>query len=327
MPETVAAVVVAFNRKELLVECLEGLLRQTSPVDAIYLIDNASTDGTEAYLRERGYLNQEKIRYCLLPSNVGGAGGFAAGMERAYDAGYDWLWLMDDDAEPCPDALEHLRRCSKPNIAVLANMKVNVNGEPLIYHLGAIQWRSSTALVQPIQLGEQISAAPIPIDFSSFVGVMIRREAIAKVGLPRKEFFIHFDDVDYAVRLLTAGEVFLVPLSKIIHKEKLLPASKETHWGSKAYRRISIEKYAFEFYGIRNGLRTLLEHSPENVLLRFVRVGKDVLAMAIKILLYERDHRLLRLKLLTRAAWDGIFARFDNTIPFELRRRLANSVK
>jgi rhamnopyranosyl-N-acetylglucosaminyl-diphospho-decaprenol beta-1,3/1,4-galactofuranosyltransferase len=45
--ETVAAVVVTYNRKELLRQCLGGILAQTRPVDAIYVVDNASTDGTD----------------------------------------------------------------------------------------------------------------------------------------------------------------------------------------------------------------------------------------------------------------------------------------
>ena len=49
----VSAVVVTFNRKELLIECLEALRRQTRPLDALYIIDNASTDGTEELLEGR----------------------------------------------------------------------------------------------------------------------------------------------------------------------------------------------------------------------------------------------------------------------------------
>jgi len=83
----VCAVVVTYNRKDLLVECLEALRRQTGPLDAIYIIDNASTDGTPELLRSRGYRDgavienpldgsEIIIRYVRLPVNTGGAGGF-----------------------------------------------------------------------------------------------------------------------------------------------------------------------------------------------------------------------------------------------------------
>jgi GT2 family glycosyltransferase len=106
MAATNAAVVVAFNRKKLLTECLDGLLRQSLPLDAIYVVDNASTDGTDAYLQKNGYLDEPQIRYIRLPVNSGGAGGFYHGVRVAFEAGYDWIWLMDDDTEPEANALK-----------------------------------------------------------------------------------------------------------------------------------------------------------------------------------------------------------------------------
>jgi rhamnopyranosyl-N-acetylglucosaminyl-diphospho-decaprenol beta-1,3/1,4-galactofuranosyltransferase len=99
---SVAAVVVTFNRKELLCECLDALLAQTYPVSRIVLIDNASSDGTAELLAEKGYLENEIFDYLRLPVNSGGAGGFHEGVKRAFEAGFDWLWLMDDeDAVAC----------------------------------------------------------------------------------------------------------------------------------------------------------------------------------------------------------------------------------
>jgi len=56
--ETVCAVVVTYNRKKLLLECLEAIRRQTRPVQGIYLIDNASTDGTPKLLLEKRYIKE-----------------------------------------------------------------------------------------------------------------------------------------------------------------------------------------------------------------------------------------------------------------------------
>jgi len=130
--ETVCAVVVTYNRKDLLIECLEGLRRQTRPVDAIYLVDNASTDGTPELLLEKGYIKELpplnivepwekefevenlvdhqsiKIYYVRMNENTGGAGGFYEGMKRAYEKTYDWFWLMDDDVEPDPNCLQKM---------------------------------------------------------------------------------------------------------------------------------------------------------------------------------------------------------------------------
>ena len=118
--DAVAAVVVTFNRKELLCECLDALLAQTFPVSRIVLVDNASTDGTYELLAEKGYLERGIFDYFRLPINSGGAGGFHEGVKRAYEAGFDWLWLMDADVEPMPGALE--RMISYANVSVYTGL-------------------------------------------------------------------------------------------------------------------------------------------------------------------------------------------------------------
>jgi len=324
MAETVAAVVVAFNRKELLAECLRRLLSQTHPVNAVFVIDNASKDGPERYLREAGLLAEPKVHYTLLSENLGGAGGFASGMQAAYSAGHTWIWLMDDDAEPFPDALEEFQPFMKEvGTAALANLKLDSNGNALRYHLGSIQWRSSLDLVRP--LPDQLLTAPgkVPVQFSSFIGLLVHRDAVAKIGLPRREFFIHCDDFEYSARLLSAGSIYLVPSSKVLHKEKIIAPSVEKHWGSSAYRSVPIEKYAFEFFGIRNRIWTLLKLSSESKASRHLRIVRDVVGMAVKIILYERDYRILRLRLLSRGAVDAFRGSFENSIPFETREWLA----
>src|SRR5690349_20673166 len=100
MHERVMAVVVTYNRSRLLLECLSALLRQTQPLDRVVLVDNASTDDTVEQLRTHGYLDRPEIDYTRLPTNTGGAGGFHEGLRRAMELGADWMWVMDDDAEP-----------------------------------------------------------------------------------------------------------------------------------------------------------------------------------------------------------------------------------
>jgi len=58
MSDSVCAVVVTYNRKNLLMECLEALQRQTRPIQGIYLIDNASSDGTPELLLEKDYITE-----------------------------------------------------------------------------------------------------------------------------------------------------------------------------------------------------------------------------------------------------------------------------
>ena len=103
--ERVAAVVVTYNRNELLAQCIKALLGQQNAVCDILIVDNASTDGTGAYLAA---LNEPRVHSRSTGANLGGAGGFNFGMRWAVEAGYDLVWIMDDDTLPHPDSLAQL---------------------------------------------------------------------------------------------------------------------------------------------------------------------------------------------------------------------------
>ena len=103
--EKTATVVVTFNRKNLLKECLDSLLNLSEKPDSIIIVDNNSSDGTEEMLKEN-YLENKIFDYLRLRENSGGAGGFYYGMKRAYEKNFDWLWLMDDDVVAEKNALE-----------------------------------------------------------------------------------------------------------------------------------------------------------------------------------------------------------------------------
>lgn len=105
---TIFMVVVTYNRKDLLVQCLSAALGQSKPLDGIVVVDNASTDGTREFLRSEGFLSRDNVTLLSLEENSGGAGGFYTGLKYAMDNGADWVWMMDDDAVPNPDALEKL---------------------------------------------------------------------------------------------------------------------------------------------------------------------------------------------------------------------------
>ena len=101
----VCAVIVTHNRLRTLKLSLNAVVNQTTPPARILVVDNASTDGTRAYLER---LQDSKVEARLLPENDGPAGGFAVGFEHAARGPYSHVWAMDDDVVPAPDCLEHL---------------------------------------------------------------------------------------------------------------------------------------------------------------------------------------------------------------------------
>src|SRR3954452_24791288 len=107
-PMSVCALVVTYHRWALLEECLRAIDAQSVRPAQLILVDNASTDGTPDRLRERGWLDRPDVRFLRLDENLGSSGGFARGFEAARDTDAEWLWTMDDDAEPALDCLERL---------------------------------------------------------------------------------------------------------------------------------------------------------------------------------------------------------------------------
>lgn len=106
----VNAVIVTFNKLNLLKECLDGLLNQKDiqGIDLqIYVVDNDSTDGTREFLMNcESHL--EQIHTIFNSENIGGAGGFYTGIKAAMKNDVDYLWLMDDDTIPDLTALSCL---------------------------------------------------------------------------------------------------------------------------------------------------------------------------------------------------------------------------
>jgi len=201
----VVAVVVTFNRLTLLQRLLEAL-RDTTRLDEILIVDNASTDGTTEWLASRPWdrLVETKVPVHVehLGRNTGGAGGFHAGLETALERGADLVWLMDDDGMPQPDCLDLL----------LKETDLDFWG-PLV-----VDEADSGRLVFPIRLpgGARIvhdlsdaeaaaKAGRIDDIVIPFNGVLVTSDLVKEIGLPREEFFIWGDDHEYRLRAEKAG--------------------------------------------------------------------------------------------------------------------------
>jgi GT2 family glycosyltransferase len=254
---TIAVVVVTFNRKKLLAENIAALLQQTLLPDKIYIVNNQSTDGTEFLLQSLGYLQHPLIRYILLEKNIGGAGGFYEGMKAAYDDGYEWIWVMDDDAEPTPTALEKLIKTqgalTQTHVGILASTVVLPNKGICYVHRRRFDQRYLKEIPCP---NSEYQKEYFEIDIISFVGTLIRRDVIQEVGLPAKEYFISFDDTEYSLRVREKLWTILnVSESVILHKVQA-PAQST--------RRIALgRKYYFES---RNYIDMLRRHKTLSVM-------------------------------------------------------------
>jgi GT2 family glycosyltransferase len=204
--ESVAVVIVTYNRAALLDRMLAGLAAQTHRPDVVLVVDNASTDDTREVLA--GHVDSLPLRVTTTESNLGGAGGFHLGMRQAWEGGWDRVWLMDDDVVPAPDCLAVLMAADE---ACLMAVREDTEGHLVekaatrfdLTHPWAV--KPKTGMVESDYGERERMPERVRLENVAFEGFMVRREVIAAIGFPDPEFFIFYDDVDYAVRARRAG--------------------------------------------------------------------------------------------------------------------------
>ena len=282
----VAAVVVTYNRLELLRQCVEALRAQTAVCD-ILIVDNASTDGTALWLASEPDLFNRRIE-----RNLGSAGGFNFGMRWAMEAGYDYVWVMDDDTLPQPDALEKLLEADsvlEGNYGWLSSVALWTDGNECRMNRQKTKknFHADSLTMQPCLL--QATQA-------TFVSLFFRVDIIHRFGLPIGEFYISGDDIEYTRRIAVRGtqHCFVVKRSQVIH------ASKTNIGSNVALDDMDrIERY---FYAVRNEASLYRQEGIKGRAYCFAKRCWDVL----RIFLFGRP-KLPRFRVLFRGIWAGFF--------------------
>jgi GT2 family glycosyltransferase len=228
---SIAAVVVSFNRLGFLKECLSALKAQTRLPDEIIVVENGSTDGSLEYVQAE----HPDVVLFETGENLGGAGGFAWGVEIAIARGHEAAWLMDDDARPESDALE-------PLVQLFESMEPRPSFLASLVTAGRNTFNRRNPPVISQDAGRQVAAHEfnaIAIDAATFVGVLVNLELAKTTHLPFSDFFIWIDDSEYTHRLSQMAPAMVVPASQVNHPDV---AAKAKDLGPRV------------FYHIRNNL-------------------------------------------------------------------------
>jgi rhamnopyranosyl-N-acetylglucosaminyl-diphospho-decaprenol beta-1,3/1,4-galactofuranosyltransferase len=238
--QRVVAVVVAYNRRDLLAEVLDALSVQSRPVDALVIVDNASSDGSGDVVRDRA----PEATLISLSRNTGGAGGFTVGMAAALARhSPDWIWVMDDDTIPDAGALDGLIGAANA-----------YQGDDLLALGSRVLWTEgsehpmNTPRRNPFatrrEIGRAAAVASSPVRSLSFVSSMYRADAVERWGLPVADYFLWNDDFEFSARILRHGTGLSVPASTVVHKTKAL-ASTDTDPGERFYLEVRNKLWLF----------------------------------------------------------------------------------
>lgn len=306
--ERVVAITVTHNRTKTLEKCLESLLTQSRPIDEIIIVDNNSSTEEKENLKRLSE-SKKNIHVLWMKENLGGAGGFEAGMKEFQDKfPADWCWIMDDDAYPRKDCLERLLEVSKqlPNVGYLAPLIYGIDlNEYQFYHhkfLSRLIFRNI-----PIATSYGALNAINKIEANAFVGPLISVKAVNLVGIADGSLFIYGDDTEYTYRVSRKMDCYLVREAVIDHQD---PPISANYMDTKAWWK-EYYSYRNQYFMIREFQNNIIRKIVAYVMLT-IPLMKLMAAAAIKPK-YKGFH-YFRIQLIKKAIADGLFNRRGKTL-------------
>ncbi|WP_077490135.1 glycosyltransferase [Sinomonas mesophila] len=348
----VVAVVVSFNRRELLARTLAGIAGGELRPDAVVVVDNASSDGSADMVRGLG-LGLE-LDLVELGTNVGGAGGFTVGIERAVlDHAADLVWVMDDDTEPQPGTLAAAVR-AWTDYAPAPEQRPTVVASRVLWTDGRehpmntmVEWFAAT----PAQRRRAAAVGAMPIRSASYVSCLLSADAVRELGLPIADYFLWADDFEHTTRLARFNDAIQAPESVVVHHTKKF-GTTDVDPGPRFYYEVRNrfwtygrsqslapwERLAFTYATGRIWVRTFANSSDRGVLVRCLvrgaldglrapRPNAEVLAGVYPLRPVPQVARTSSDRAEAPLPFSLLMAVYDGDTPERFRRALASSTR
>ncbi len=216
----VCAVVLTYNRRILLDECLQAIAAQTQACDRIVVVDNASSDGTAEMVTERW---AGRVDLHVLAKNIGAAGGYNVGMRLAYQTGAEYIWVMDDDVLPEPDALAALLAAGETlqargtSPAFLTSVARAPGGE--VTNVPELDRRPNALAYE--NWPDVLNHGLVPVTRAALVSNLFPRATLTRYGLPIAAMFIWGEDSEFTIRVSQDQPGYLVGASRALHVRQL----------------------------------------------------------------------------------------------------------
>lgn len=282
--ERIVAVVVTYNRLELLKQCLESLCQQTRKLDAIIVVNNSSTDGTSEWLKK------QKNLFVITQENLGGAGGFYTGMKVAYNKGYDWILVTDDDVIFDKKSINEMLKYR--NISKFIHLsKYDYSGQKIFW-----DFKFNLNNLKGVAVKNNPNEPFFITNVACFEGALIHRSIIANNHFPDPRFFIIGDDTIYGYLASKNSKIICIRkylIKKLIHTQIESPNSLYFR-----IRNISLIYRCLKEKGIHISRIYLFFNISWSVIRALTKI--------IFVLRFSRQH----LKKLILGAYDGIIGNY-----------------
>ncbi|WP_417258351.1 glycosyltransferase [Celeribacter sp.] len=303
------AVVVTCNRFSQLKTTLTQLLNSpTMTLSHVVVVNNGSHDGTREWLDT---VDDPRLDAIHLEDNIGGAGGFALGMRRAFETHHaDWAVVMDDDARPFDGTLEAF--LSEPRndataygaavyfpdgqICEMNRPSMNPFWHPRVFLRTLMKQRDGYHIPYSAYDHNDRRA----IDMTSFVGFFVSKRIVQAVGYPDPNLFLYGDDVLYTMGVRRQGfEMRFDPHLKFEHDCSTFSTDE----------RRRFRPLWKVYYSYRNGLK--MYHSAAGPLF-WLLVPVLTLKWSLATKRYGAEHKRYR-RLMWHAISDAIRAKTDRS--------------
>ncbi|MBQ7215292.1 MAG: glycosyltransferase family 2 protein [Synergistaceae bacterium] len=282
-----AAIVVTYNRCNMLKQNIECLLSQKEAECDIYVIDNASTDPTRQTVQSFG---DSRVHYFNTGANLGGAGGFEWGVRQAVRDGYKYVWLMDDDTFPHDTALCEFFRADaelKGCWGALNSAAYWVDGS--VDNMA----RAKTGLFSRVSDEAVKSGGLVKLAGCSFVSLLVKSEVVRDVGLPIGEYFIWTDDLEYTGRIARKYSIYLVSRSRVTHARK---ENMRVNFAHESPDRIDRYRYIY-----RNDVHCYKQYGVKG----WVYLAVKFMYTVMNILLRSKGSRLAKIRIVLEGFREG----------------------
>lgn len=292
-PPRVAVVVLNWNGKDDTLACLDSLARVAyEPLDVL-VVDNASSDDSETAIRT-AFPDLELIQ---TGRNLGYAGGNNVGIRRALELGADYIWILNNDTVVNPEAIDHLvaRMESDPSLGICGSSLLYHDDPQIVQAYGGARynrWTSRTRYLGQFESYDpeiDATAVELALDMVSGAAAFVRRAFVEEVGLMCEDYFLYFEEIDWATRARGRFGLGVAPKSVVWHKEGKSAGTHREEW-----KRSELADY----YGIRNRFLFTRKHHP-------LLLPAMYLTLPAAILNRFRRRQWARLPTLLRAAFLG----------------------
>lgn len=251
-----------YNGKDYAGKCIQSVLEQVK-IDEnfrLYMVDNASTDGTGEYIRERF-----KEQVCIIqnPINRGGAGGFNTALKDAIDRNYDYVILLDNDIiveEGCISAFIQYMDSHPDTGCVGAKIMIMDRPDYIQEFGGQLDFERYDLIKNYWYELDRGCQDVIESDWVSSCALIARMDAVRKTDLFPEENFLYWDDIEFTYQIKLAGyRVASLASAKVYHKGKKKPVTTTANG----------------YYGMRNRIKFFSRYEAEERLPHLCEIMLD----------------------------------------------------